>query len=114
MWSIGVVMYICLFNSHPFSPFECLDYFDYDINKLLEGKFEIIQTDPPVSEEAAEFLSHLLEVDPDKRYSVTQALEDPWFEQNLYVQVKNNVNIIENELPEDDDNEIEGYSQDSM
>lgn len=114
MWSIGVVMYYCLFNQHPFSSIECFEYFEYDINKLFEGKYEIYPTEPPVSEEAAVFLSHLLEVDPDKRYSVAQALEDPWMEQNLYVQVKNNVNIIENELPEEDNNEIEGYSQDSI
>lgn len=114
MWSIGVVMYYCLFNEHPFAPICSTEYFGYDINSLKEGKYNIYDIDPPLSEEAAAFLSHLLEVDPDKRYSVTKALKDPWFKHNLHDQVKIAANTIEYILPKDDDNEIEGYSPDSI
>ncbi|KAK2949027.1 putative Calcium/calmodulin-dependent protein kinase type 1 [Blattamonas nauphoetae] len=80
MWSLGVLMYVLLCGFPPF----------YDENDAV--LFQIIQSgkyDFPspyfdsISKEAKDLISHLLVVDPKKRYTAAQAIAHPWFKAKL-------------------------------
>ncbi|XP_042191304.1 calcium/calmodulin-dependent protein kinase type 1D isoform X2 [Callorhinchus milii] len=74
-WSIGVISYILLCGYPPF----------YDENdsrlfeQILKAEYEF---DSPywddISDSAKDFIKHLMEKDPNKRYTCEQALRHPW------------------------------------
>lgn len=75
VWSIGVIAYILLCGYPPF-------YDEVDANlfaQILKGDFEF---DSPywdeISDSAKDFISHLICVNPDVRYTCKQALQHPW------------------------------------
>ncbi|KAL1245605.1 Calcium/calmodulin-dependent protein kinase type 1 [Trichinella spiralis] len=75
VWSIGVIAYILLCGYPPF-------YDENDINlfaQIMRGEYEF---DSPywdeISESAKDFISHLMCVDPDHRYTCKEALAHPW------------------------------------
>lgn len=74
-WSIGVISYILLCGYPPF-----YDENDAKLYKqIMKGEYEF---DSPywddISVSAKEFITHLLQIDPSKRYSCEQALAHPW------------------------------------
>lgn len=80
MWSLGVLLYILLCGFPPF----------YDENdsalfaQIQSGQYEFISPYwDEISAEAKDLISHLLVVDPKKRYTATQALNHPWFTVSL-------------------------------
>ncbi|CAD8140614.1 unnamed protein product [Paramecium pentaurelia] len=75
IWSCGVILYILLCGYPPFV--------GKTENQILErvkiGKFTFDPEDwDSISKEAKAFITKLLRVDPNKRLSAKQALEDPW------------------------------------
>lgn len=72
LWSSGIVLYSMLVGSLPFD--------DQELHALYEqikiGKFYIPST---LSLEAIDFLKRLLMVDPEKRITLEQVKEHPWF-----------------------------------
>lgn len=75
IWSIGVIAYILLCGYPPF-------YDENDANlfaQIVKGDFEF---DSPywddISDSAKDFISHLICVNPTKRYTCKQALGHPW------------------------------------
>lgn len=81
VWSIGVIAYILLCGYPPF-------YDENDANlfaQILKGEFEF---DSPywddISDSAKDFISRLICVDPEKRYSCKEALAHPWYVFNDY------------------------------
>ncbi|CAI4062023.1 hypothetical protein SUVC_07G0950 [Saccharomyces uvarum] len=75
MWGIGCVLYTLLCGYPPFyekNPSKL-------VKKISEGDYEF---SAPwwdgVSSEAKNAISHLLEVDPNKRYDIDEFLNDPW------------------------------------
>ncbi|CAD8058402.1 unnamed protein product [Paramecium sonneborni] len=75
IWSCGVILYILLCGYPPFvgkTENQILD-------RVKLGKFTFDPEDwDTVSKEAKEFITKLLRMDPNKRLSAKQALEDPW------------------------------------
>eukprot|EP01114_Cavostelium_apophysatum_P023101 TRINITY_DN859_c0_g1_i1.p1 TRINITY_DN859_c0_g1~~TRINITY_DN859_c0_g1_i1.p1 ORF type:complete len:300 (+),score=72.46 TRINITY_DN859_c0_g1_i1:73-972(+) len=75
LWSCGVITYLLLCGFPPFygeslpEVFEQIMKADYDFPEPYWND---------VSEDAKNFISKLLVVDPKKRYTATQALEHPW------------------------------------
>ncbi|XP_063782953.1 calcium/calmodulin-dependent protein kinase type 1D isoform X3 [Pseudophryne corroboree] len=74
-WSIGVIAYILLCGYPPF--------YDENDSKLFEQILKAdYEFDSPywddISDSAKDFISHLMEKDPSKRYTCEQALRHPW------------------------------------
>ncbi|RKP12561.1 kinase-like domain-containing protein, partial [Piptocephalis cylindrospora] len=75
MWALGCVLYTMLCGFPPF--------YDENVRQLTEkvarGQYTFLSPWwDDISPEAKDLVSHLLEVDPAKRYSITQFLEHPW------------------------------------
>lgn len=78
MWSIGVVMYLCLSGKLPF-PGETTE----EIFKNVMYKEINLHADPDlqnISDESKDLMSLMLERDPTKRITPVDALAHPWFE----------------------------------
>ena len=97
-WSIGIIAYILLFGKLPF----------YDKDKLTLKRI-IIENQPKykssglknVSNESINFIQNLLIKDPDKRMTLSQALEHKWFKkyiQNTPIGITKNNLININEI----------------
>ena len=73
IWSLGVTMFICLFRMMPFEG-------DAVEEEICEG-LPIIRSGilDEVSEEAADLLVRMLNVDPEERISAEEAILHPWF-----------------------------------
>ncbi|XP_061533034.1 calcium/calmodulin-dependent protein kinase 1Db isoform X4 [Phycodurus eques] len=74
-WSIGVIAYILLCGYPPF--------YDENDSKLFEQILKAdYEFDAPywddISDSAKDFISRLMEKDPEKRFTCDQALEHPW------------------------------------
>ncbi|XP_029457004.1 calcium/calmodulin-dependent protein kinase type 1 isoform X4 [Rhinatrema bivittatum] len=74
-WSIGVIAYILLCGYPPFYEENDAKLFE----QILKAEYEF---DSPywddISESAKDFIQHLMEKDPSKRYTCDQALQHPW------------------------------------
>ncbi|KAK2880030.1 hypothetical protein FQN49_000636 [Arthroderma sp. PD_2] len=81
IWSLGVVLYICLCGFPPFSD-ELYDprRFPYtQRDQIKNGIFNYPSPFwDPVSDEAIQLIEQMLVVDPEKRISIDKCLKDPW------------------------------------
>lgn len=79
MWALGCVLYTLLCGFPPF--------YDESIQVLTEkvAKGQYTFLSPwwdDISKSAQDLVSHLLTVDPDKRYDITQFLNHPWIRES--------------------------------
>ncbi|XP_054546216.1 calcium/calmodulin-dependent protein kinase type 1G isoform X2 [Talpa occidentalis] len=78
-WSIGVITYILLCGYPPFYEDSESKLFE----KIKEGSYEF---ESPfwddISESAKDFICHLLEKNPEERYTCEKALQHPWIDGN--------------------------------
>ena len=74
IWSSGIILYTMLCGRLPFE--------DKDnqllYNKIKEGNFKIPEF---LSENAKDILTKIINVDPKKRYNISQIKKHPWFNQ---------------------------------
>eukprot|EP00299_Pterocystis_sp_00344_P006014 c17769_g1_i1.p1 GENE.c17769_g1_i1~~c17769_g1_i1.p1 ORF type:complete len:498 (-),score=100.37 c17769_g1_i1:53-1546(-) len=77
LWSCGVVFYILLCGFPPFYGDTEAQLFE----KICTAKYSFVRPYwDVISKEAKDLIKHLLELDPEKRYTAQQALEHPWFQ----------------------------------
>jgi len=75
MWSIGVITYFLLAGFPPFMGEKLTDI----VEQILEADFSFPSPYwDDVSDQAKDFVSKLLVIDPRARYSAEQALDHPW------------------------------------
>ena len=79
LWSCGIILYILLCGSPPFYGKNEKEIFAKILNGNFSFKNKIWNR---VSNEAKNLLKKLLEINPDKRISAKQALEDVWFKKD--------------------------------
>ncbi|XP_052829748.1 serine/threonine-protein kinase DCLK2 isoform X3 [Octopus bimaculoides] len=77
VWAAGVITYILLCGFPPFvSPSNNQEEL---FDKILSGKFEFISPFwDEVSSSAKDLIEHMLQVDPEMRYSAAEVLDHPW------------------------------------
>ncbi|KAJ3043213.1 calcium calmodulin-dependent protein kinase type 1G [Rhizophlyctis rosea] len=79
LWSIGVITYILLCGYPPFYHKDNVELF----KQIMAGKYEF---DRPwwenISDQAKDFIRHLLVVSPKNRYDARQALDHPFIKMN--------------------------------
>lgn len=80
IWSLGVVMYICLCGFPPFSDELTSREFPYTLSQQIrEGKFDYPSPYwDSVGDPALDLIDSMLVVDPLKRFTVDQCLAHPW------------------------------------
>lgn len=80
MWALGVIIYIILSGSPPFSGVD-----QADLNyKILNGIFDFPDSAwSHISDEAIDMIRGLLTVNPHVRLTVEQALTHPWMREEL-------------------------------
>ena len=78
MWSLGVIMYILLSGCMPFQG----QNFDEVFEKVKAGSFHFDYVEfNHVSPTAKDLIQNLLVLDPEIRFSASDALAHPWLEQ---------------------------------
>ncbi|KAJ5899828.1 DNA damage response protein kinase DUN1 [Penicillium taxi] len=80
IWSLGVVLYVCLCGFPPFSDELCTREYQYRLAQQIKlGKFDYPSPYwDSVQDWALDLIDRMLCVDPVKRYTVEQCLEHPW------------------------------------
>lgn len=80
VWSLGVVLYICLCGFPPFSDELNTPENPYSLSQQIKmGRFDYPSPYwDPVSDSALELIDRMLTVDVDKRISIDGCLEHPW------------------------------------
>ena len=72
IWSSGIILYAMLCGYLPFEDPDTATLYQ----KILSGEFEVQDFMSPLTEE---FLHHILNTDPEKRYSIAQIREHEWY-----------------------------------
>ena len=85
VWSAGVLLYAMAFGYLPF----CEEDEDTNIDNIIKGNYEIPEEASP---QLADFLKHILDIDPLTRYDLDQIKKHPWY--NLVSPVKSLPGII--------------------
>lgn len=80
IWSLGVVLYICLCGFPPFSDELNRKDFPYTLAQQIKmGKFDYPSPYwDPVGDPALDLIDRMLTVDVEKRITVDECLEHPW------------------------------------
>ncbi|KAI0857736.1 CAMK/CAMK1 protein kinase [Xylaria cubensis] len=77
MWALGCVLYTLLCGFPPFYD----ESIEVLTEKVAKGQFTFLSPWwDDISKSAQDLISHLLTVDPDKRYSIREFLSHPWIQ----------------------------------
>ncbi|OHE95759.1 hypothetical protein CORC01_08900 [Colletotrichum orchidophilum] len=84
IWSLGVVLYICLCGFPPFSDELYSKEFPFTLSQQIKsGRFDYPSPYwDSVGDPALDLIDSMLVVDPERRYTVDQCLNHPWMIQN--------------------------------
>ncbi|KAI0404291.1 SMAD/FHA protein kinase [Xylaria palmicola] len=80
IWSLGVVLYICLCGFPPFSDELYSRDFPYTLSQQIKsGRFDYPSPYwDSVGDPALDLIDHMLFVEPGKRFTVDECLQHPW------------------------------------
>ncbi|EGS18823.1 uncharacterized protein CTHT_0054330 [Thermochaetoides thermophila DSM 1495] len=83
IWSLGVVLYICLCGFPPFSAELERPDFPYNLQEQIKrGLYEYPSPYwDPIGDPALDLIDRMLVVKPERRYTIDQCLADPWLTQ---------------------------------
>ncbi|KAM7222138.1 putative DNA damage response protein kinase [Rhypophila decipiens] len=83
IWSLGVVLYICLCGFPPFSDELTSPEYPYSLSEQIrKGKFDYPSPYwDSVGDPALDLIDSMLIVNPEKRFTIDQCLAHPWMQQ---------------------------------
>ena len=79
IWSIGVIMYVIINGYMPFggkTQEEIIESIKYDKLKFYKNKWGVL------SQSAEDLIKSCLEKSPEKRISIDEFINHPWFKKN--------------------------------
>lgn len=95
LWSVGVVVYILLVGYPPFMKDTQAELFQ----QIRTGAWEFLDEDwANISTEAKELVRNLLQVDPEQRWTVEQALKSAWISERNVESMNNDLSASINSL----------------
>ena len=77
IWAFGVSMYTCIFKSLPFLPENRENVVEL-FKEIREAKFDYNKNGVKISKEMEILLGHILDKDPNKRFTAKDIVEYPW------------------------------------
>jgi len=77
IWAFGVSMYTCIFKSLPFLPENRENVVEL-FKDIREAKFDYNKNGVKISKEMEILLGHILDKDPNKRFTAKDIVEYPW------------------------------------
>lgn len=85
VWSLGVVLYICLCGFPPFSDELCTKEHPYTLaQQIKSGRFEYHSPYwDNIADPVLDLIDRMLAVDPEQRITIDECLEHPWLTGNL-------------------------------
>ncbi|KAL1896393.1 serine/threonine protein kinase [Sporothrix stenoceras] len=86
IWSLGVVLYICLCGFPPFSDELRSPEFPFNMSQQIRsGRFTFPSPYwDSVGDAALDLIDHMLVVDPERRYTVDQCMAHPWMNETPF------------------------------
>ena len=79
-WSLGIMLYEFLSGEYPFNASAAAGNETELFNAIKQGKFTFNENWDSVSPEAKDLVQHLLELNPEKRYSMKDVINHPWMQ----------------------------------
>jgi [calcium/calmodulin-dependent protein kinase] kinase len=77
IWAFGVSIYTCIFKTLPFLPENRENVVEL-FKEIREAKFDYNRNGIKISKEMETLLSHILDKDPQKRFTAKDIVEYPW------------------------------------
>ena len=77
IWAFGVSMYTCIFKSLPFLPENRENVVEL-FREIRESKFDYNKNGVKISKDMEILLGHILDKDPNKRFTAKDIVEYPW------------------------------------
>jgi len=77
IWAFGVSMYTCIFKSLPFLPENRENVVEL-FKEIREAKFDYNKNGIKISKDMEILLGHILDKDPNKRFTAKDIVEYPW------------------------------------
>ena len=77
IWAFGVSIYTCIFKTLPFLPENRENVVEL-FKEIREAKFDFNRNGIKISKEMETLLLHILDKDPQKRFTAKDIVEYPW------------------------------------
>ncbi|CAL0307823.1 unnamed protein product [Lupinus luteus] len=97
VWSCGVTLYVMLFGAYPFEDPDDPKDFSKTIGRILSVQYSIPDY-VRVAMECRHLLSQIFVANPEKRISVPEIRNHPWFLRNLPIELMEGGNLDSNDV----------------
>eukprot|EP01060_Flectonema_neradi_P012372 TRINITY_DN19202_c0_g1_i1.p1 TRINITY_DN19202_c0_g1~~TRINITY_DN19202_c0_g1_i1.p1 ORF type:complete len:466 (+),score=70.18 TRINITY_DN19202_c0_g1_i1:188-1399(+) len=98
IWSCGVILYVMLTGSVPFKPTGEVKGVQGIILAITRGQYRVPSAVPAA---ARDMIQKILTINPSKRYTISDIMNDPWFLVNFVPPVQQSTKVAQLDLSDD-------------